>query len=79
MVTNCLFLPNHVPKMPQSQQLFFGLLLVSRIFQHPAIQIKIVQPFGGFSQQNKSVPANRKTGFYTNLDPNKQEVASIFV
>jgi hypothetical protein len=27
---------------------------------------------------NKSVPANRKTGFYENLDPHKQEVGFIF-
>jgi hypothetical protein len=42
---------NRAPKMPESQQLFFGLPLVSRIFeefQHAAIQAKIVQPFGGF-------------------------------
>jgi hypothetical protein len=60
--------------MPESQQLFFGLQLVSRIFQHTAIQTKIVLPFGGFFQQNKSAPANRKIWFYTNRDPNKQEV-----
>jgi hypothetical protein len=37
--------------MWESQQLFFGLWLVRRIFdefQHPAIQTKIVQHFGGF-------------------------------
>jgi hypothetical protein len=37
--------------MQESQQLLFGGLLVSRIFeefQHPAIQTKIVQNFGGF-------------------------------
>jgi hypothetical protein len=28
---------------------------------------------------NKSAPANRKKGFYTNRDPNKQEVGFIFV
>ncbi len=27
---------------------------------------------------NKSVPANRKTGFYANCEPNKQEVGFIF-
>jgi hypothetical protein len=50
------FPPNSAPKMPESQQLFFGLPLVGRIFeefQHPAIQTKIVQPFGGFFQQIK--------------------------
>jgi hypothetical protein len=38
------------------QQLFFGLRLVSRIFdefQHPAIQTKIFQNFGGFFHQIK--------------------------
>jgi hypothetical protein len=42
--------------MPESQQLFLGLRLVSRIFeelQHLAIQTKIVQPFGGFVQEIK--------------------------
>ena len=42
--------------MQESQQLFFGLRLVSRIFeefQQPAIQTKIVQHFGGFFHQMK--------------------------
>ncbi len=61
---------------------FFGLRLVSRIFeefQHPATQTKIVlQHFGGFFiQYCKSAPANWKKGFYTNRDPNKQEVGFI--
>ena len=37
--------------MRESQQLLFGGWLVSRIFekfQHPAIQTKIVEHFGGF-------------------------------
>jgi hypothetical protein len=33
--------------------------------------------FGGFSSK-KSAPAIRKTGFYANRDPNKQEVGFIF-
>ncbi len=69
------------PKMQESQQLFFGLRLVSRIFEeflHPEIKTKIVQHFGRFFS-NKSAPANRKKGFYTNCDPNKQEVVFIFV
>jgi hypothetical protein len=76
------FPPNRAPKMPESPQLFFGLWLVSRIFkefQHAAIQTKIVQPFGGFFQQIQSALANGKKGFYTNRDPNKQEVGFIFV
>jgi hypothetical protein len=34
-------------------QLFFGLRLVSKEFQHPAIQTKIEQHFGGFFYQIK--------------------------
>ncbi len=46
--------PNRATKMRESQQLFFGLRLVSIIiaeFQHPAIQTEIVQYFGGFFHQ----------------------------
>jgi hypothetical protein len=42
--------------MQENQQLLCGLLPVSRIFeefQHPAIQTKIVQHFGGFFHQIK--------------------------
>jgi hypothetical protein len=42
--------------MPESQQLFLELWLVSRIFgenQQSAIQTKIEQQFGGFFQQIK--------------------------
>ncbi len=52
---------------------------MSRIFeefQHPAIQTKIVQHFGGFFHQ-KSAPASRKNGFYTNFVPQMQEVGGI--
>jgi hypothetical protein len=48
-----IFPPNRAPKMLESQQLFFGLRLVSRIVQHPAIQTKIVQPFGVFFHKIK--------------------------
>ena len=64
------FRPNHATKMRERHQLFFGLQLVSKEFQHPAIQTKIEQHFGGFFHQNKSAPANRKTGCYANHDPN---------
>jgi hypothetical protein len=57
MGTNCdLFPPNRAPKMPESQQLFLELWLVSRIFgenQQSAIQTKIEHQFGGFFQQIK--------------------------
>jgi hypothetical protein len=36
------------PKMRETHQLFFGLQLVSKEFQHPAIQTKIEQHFEGF-------------------------------
>jgi hypothetical protein len=42
------FPPNRVPKMQERHQLFFGLRLVRKEFQHPSIQTKIVQHFGGF-------------------------------
>jgi hypothetical protein len=44
--------PNRAPKMRESQQLFLGLWVVSRIFeekkQQSAIQTEIEQHFGGF-------------------------------
>ncbi len=58
-----------------------GLRLMSRIFEefhHPGIQTKIVQLLAVFPT-NKSAPASRKKGFFTNRDPNKQEVGFIFV
>ncbi len=58
--------------------MFFGLRLVSKEFQHPANQTKIEQHFGAFILSNKSVAANKKTGFYANHDPNKREVGYIF-
>ena len=70
------FPPNRAPKMRERHQLFFGLRLVSKEFQHPAIQTKIA--FWRIFSTNKSVPANRKKGFYANRDPNKQEVGFIF-
>jgi hypothetical protein len=52
--------------MPESQHLFFGLQLVSRIFQYSAIQTKIVQLFGGFFQQIKvRQPSGRKDSTQT--------------
>jgi hypothetical protein len=59
--------------------LFFGLRLVSKEFDHSAIQTKIELHFGGFFFiSNNSAPANRKTGFYANRDPNKQEVGFMY-
>ena len=47
------FPPNGDPKMRERHQLFFGLQLVSKEFQHPAIQTIIEQHFGGFFHQIK--------------------------
>jgi hypothetical protein len=55
--------------------LSFGLRLESEELHHSAIQTKIEQQL--FSS-NKSAPANRKTGFNANREPNKQEVGFIF-
>ncbi len=48
-----LFRTNRSPKMRESQQLVFGLRLVSKEFQHFAIQTRIVLHFGGFFHQIK--------------------------
>jgi hypothetical protein len=39
--------------MRERHQLFFGLRLVSKKLQHPTIQTKIEQHFGGFFHQIK--------------------------
>ena len=44
----CLYPSLHCPKMRERHQLFFVLQLVSKEFQHPAIQTKTEQLFGGF-------------------------------
>jgi hypothetical protein len=44
---------NRAPKMGERHQLFFGLRFMSKEFQHPAIQTKIEQHFGGFFHQIK--------------------------
>jgi hypothetical protein len=44
-------LPNRPLKMLERYQFFFGLWLTSKEFQHPAIQTKIEQHFGGFFHQ----------------------------
>jgi hypothetical protein len=68
---------NRAPKMRETYQLFFGLRLVSKEFHHSAIQTKTELHFADFSS-NESAPANRKTGFYADRDPNKQAVGFIF-
>jgi hypothetical protein len=51
----------------------------SKELQHPAIQtMQNRAALWRIFSSNKSVPANWKTGFYANSDPNKQEVGLIF-
>jgi hypothetical protein len=45
---------------------------------HSAIQTKKELDFGGFFSTSNNAPSNRKTGFYANCEPNKQEVGFIF-
>ncbi len=62
------FPPNCAQKMPESQQMFLRLRIMSRIFeefQHLAIQAKIVQPFRRVFQC-VSQQGERK-GFYSIL------------
>jgi hypothetical protein len=47
------FPPNQAPEMQERHQFFFGLRLVSKEFQHPAILTKIEQHFGGYFHQIK--------------------------
>jgi hypothetical protein len=68
--------PNRSPKMRESLQLVFGLRHVSKEFQHPAIQTWIVQHFGRFFHQ---INMRQPKVFYTNCNPNKQEVGFNFV
>jgi hypothetical protein len=44
---------NHAPKMQKRHQLFFGLRLVNKEFQHPASQTKIEKHFGRFFHKIK--------------------------
>jgi hypothetical protein len=48
-----IFSAHRAPKKRERHQLFFGLQLVSKEFQHPTIQTKIEQHFGGFFHQIK--------------------------
>jgi hypothetical protein len=64
--------------MRERHQLSFGLRLESEELHHSAIQTKKELDFSGFFSSSNSAPANRKTGFYANREPNKQEVGFIF-
>jgi hypothetical protein len=48
-----IFSAEQCSKKCERHQLFFGLQLVSKEFQHPAIQTKIKQQFGEFFHQIK--------------------------
>jgi hypothetical protein len=53
-------------KNAERKQLFFGLRLVSKEFQHPTIQTKTAQHFGGFFHQIKMrQPIERKDSIKT--------------
>jgi hypothetical protein len=54
------------------------ITLVSKKIPTPAVQTKIHSVLWRIFSANKSAPANRKTGFYANCDPNKQKVGLIF-
>jgi hypothetical protein len=65
-------------KMRERLQLFFGLQLVSKQFQHPIIQTKIEQHFGRYFHQIKvRQPIGRQDSMQT-MVPRKQEVEFIF-
>jgi hypothetical protein len=52
--------------MWERHQLFFGLQLVSKEFQHPTIQTKIEQHFGKFCHQMKvRLPIGRQDSMQT--------------
>ncbi len=57
--------------MRDRHQLFFGLRLVSKEFQHPAIQTKVEQHFGGFFHQiNVCQPIGRQDSMRTVIRTN---------
>jgi hypothetical protein len=63
------FPPNCAPKMRERHQLFFGLWLVSKEFQNPAIQTKIEQHFGGLFHQIKvHQPIGRQDSMQTVIE-----------
>jgi hypothetical protein len=64
--------------MRERHQLFFGLQLTGKKFHHSAIQTKKEGELWRIFSSNESEPANRKTEFYANREPNKQEVGLIF-
>ncbi len=67
------FPPNRAPKMRERHQLFFGLRLVSKEFQHLAIQTKIEQHFGVFFNQIKvRQPIGRQDSMQTMIQTSRR-------
>jgi hypothetical protein len=64
--------------MRERHQLVFGLRLVSKELHHSAIQTKKRAGLWWIFSSSNNAPANSKTGFYANREPNKQEVGFIF-
>ncbi len=59
--------------MRERNQLFFGLPLVSKEFQHPAIQTKIEPNFGGFFHQiNVHQPVGRQDSMQTVIQTSRR-------
>ncbi len=59
--------------MQERHQLFFGLRLVRKELQHPAIQIKIEQHFGGFFHHIKvRQPQGRKDSIQTVIQTSRR-------
>jgi hypothetical protein len=68
--------------MRESQQLVFGLRLVRRIFEETLTSLNPKQnsaTLWRIFSSKKRAPVKRKKGFYTNRNPNKQEVGINFV
>ncbi len=77
-----IFPPNLSLKMRESQQLFFGLRLVRRIFEETQTSPNPNQNIATLWRIffiKKSAPVIWKKGFYTNRVPKKQEVGGFFV
>jgi hypothetical protein len=66
--------------MQERHQLFFGLQVVSKAFQHPAIPTIILQHIDGFFHQIKvQQPIGRNDSMQIVIrDPNRKEVWFIF-
>jgi hypothetical protein len=67
------FLLNCAPKMRERHQLFFGLRLLSKTLEHPVIQTKIEQHFGGFFHQIKvHQPIGRQDSMQTLIQTSRR-------